>query len=523
MSTLAQDLRFGFRLLRKNPWLTVVAVLALGMGIGLTAMMYSIIYGMLLRGLPFEGADRIYHAHRSDASQGITQMGVPLHDFLDWREQQRAFEELAAFYSSTVSIGDTGHAERFSGGFMTANAFRILGVQPLLGRALRDGDDAPGAAPVIILSHDAWQSRYNADPGVVGREVRVNGRTAEIVGVMPQGFRFPTSQQVWVPLELDPTRFGRGEGTLLEVYGRLRPGVAPSAAKAEFDAITERIEAAHPSGMPNVQAQVMPYTERFVGEGPRKFLSTMLGAVFLVLLIACANVANLLLTRAALRSKEVGIRTALGAPRSRVVTQFLAESLALATVGAALGLLIAWSGVRLFNAAIEPTNPPFWFDIRLDAPVLLFAAGVTMLAALVAGALPAWQASRADRERHPEGRGPGILQLPDGPARQGAGHHRGRALLRAAGRRWPHDPKRHEPAHPRSRDPHGKRVHRAGVAARNRVRRRRFPDPFLREPARAPRRAARGRGGFPDLPPAGPRRTESPGRRGGRELRRPAA
>jgi putative ABC transport system permease protein len=396
MSTHTQDLRLGFRLLRKNPWLTLVGVLALGMGIGLTAMMYSIIYGMLLRGLPFEGADRIYHAHRSDASQGITQMGVPLHDFLDWREQQRAFEELAAFYSSTVNLGDTGHPERFSGGFMTANAFRILGVQPHLGRAFRDGDDAPGAAPVLILGYDAWRSRYNADPGVVGREVRVNGRTAEVIGVMPQGFRFPTSQQVWVPLELDATRFERGEGPSLEVYGRLRPGVTPSAAKAEFDAITQRIEATHPSGMPNVQAQVMPYTERFVGDGPRKFLSTMLGAVFLVLLIACANVANLLLTRAALRSKEVGIRTALGAPRWRVVSQFLAESLALATVGAALGLAIAWSGGRLFKAAVASTNPPFWFDIRLDAPVLLFAAGVSMLAAVVAGALPAWQASRAD-------------------------------------------------------------------------------------------------------------------------------
>jgi putative ABC transport system permease protein len=396
MSTLAQQLRVGFRLFRKNPWLTLVAVLALGMGIGLTAMMYSVIYGMLLRGLPFEGAERIYHVHRSDPSQGIAQMGVSLHDFLEWREQQRAFEELAAFYNSTVNIGDTGHPERFSGGFMTANSFRILGVQPLLGRAFRDGDDAPGASPVIILGHDAWRNRYDADPDVVGREIRVNGRTAEVIGVMPQGFRFPTWQDVWVPLELDATRFGRGEGPSLEVYGRLRAGVAPRAAKAEFDAITQRIEAAHSSGTPNVQAQVMPYTERFVGDGPRQFLSTMLGAVFLVLLIACANVANLLLTRAALRSREVGIRTALGAPRWRVVTQFLAESLALATVGAALGLAIAWSGARLFSAAIAQTNPPFWFDIRLDAPVLLFAAGVTMLAALVAGALPAWQASRAD-------------------------------------------------------------------------------------------------------------------------------
>jgi putative ABC transport system permease protein len=396
MRMLGHDLRFAFRMLGKNPWLTVVAVLTLGIGIGLTAMMYSVIYGMLLRGLPFEGADRIYHVHRADPSQGITQMGVPLHDFLDWREQQRTFEELAAFYSSTVNIGDTGHPERFSGGFMTANSFRILGVQPLLGRAFRDRDDAPGAAPVIILGHDAWQNRYGADPGVVGREVRVNGRTAEIIGVMPQGFRFPTAQEVWVPLELDASRVGRGEGTLLEVYGRLRPGVAPSAAKAEFDAITQRIESAHPRGTPNVQAQVMPYTERFVGSGPRQFLSTMLGAVFLVLLIACANVANLLLTRAALRTREVGVRTALGAPRWRVVMQFLTESLALATLGAALGLVIASYGVQLFNAAIAPTNPPFWFDIQLDAPVLLFAAGVTMLVALVAGSLPAWQATRAD-------------------------------------------------------------------------------------------------------------------------------
>jgi putative ABC transport system permease protein len=407
------DLRFGFRLLRRNPWLTLVAVLALGMGIGLTAMMYSIIYGMLLRGLPFEGADRIYHVHRSDPSQGIVQMGVPLHDFLDWREQQGVFEELAAFHTSTVNIGDAGHPERFSGGFMTANAFRILGVQPLLGRVFHAGDDAPGAAPVIILGHAAWQNRYGADPGVLGRQVRVNGRTTEIIGVMPQGFRFPTSQDVWVPLDLDATRFARGEGTLLEVYGRLQPGVAPSAAKAEFDALTQRIEAAHPGGAPNVQARVVPYTERYVGSGPRQFLSTMLGAVFLVLLIACANVASLLLTRAALRSREVGIRTALGAPRWRVVTQFLAESLALATVGAALGLAIAAFGVRLFSAAIASTNPPFWFDIRLDAPVLLFAAAITVIAAVVAGALPAWQAARADVNEvlKDEGRGSSSFRM----------------------------------------------------------------------------------------------------------------
>jgi putative ABC transport system permease protein len=396
MSTLAHDLRFGFRLLRKDRWLALVAILALGMGIGLTTMMYGIIYGMLLRGLPFEGADRIYHVHRADPSQGITQMGVPLHDFLDWREQQRAFEELAAFYNSTVNIGDSGHPERFSGSFMTANAFRVLGAQPLLGRAFRDGDDAPGAAPVIILGHAAWQNRYGADPDVVGRQVRVNGRIAEIIGVMPEGFRFPMAQDVWVPLDLDATRFARGEGTLLEVYGRLHSGVAPSAAKTEFNALTRRIEAAHPSGSPNVQAQVLPYTERFIGSGPRQFLSTMLGAVFLVLLIACANVANLLLTRAALRSREVGIRTALGAPRWRIVSQFLAEALALTTVGAALGLVIASFGVQLFSTAIASTNPPFWFDIRVDAPVLLFVAGLTMLAALVAGGLPAWQAARAD-------------------------------------------------------------------------------------------------------------------------------
>jgi putative ABC transport system permease protein len=396
MSVFLQDLRFGFRLLRKNPWLTLVAVVALGMGIGLTAMMYSMVHGALVRGLPFPDGDRIYHVERANPSQGMTQMSVPMHDFLDWREQQQSFTELAASYSGTVNVADTDHAERYSGGFMTANSFRVIGVQPLLGPGFREGDDAPGAAPVIILGYHVWRNRYQSDPGIIGRIIRVNGEQATVAGVMPDGFRFPVDQDVWVPLRQDPSRFGREGGVWLGVFGRLRPAATPAQAQAEFDAIIRRIEAEHPGTNTNVNALVMPYTHRYIGKEPRALLFTMLGAVFLVLLIACANVANLLLTRAALRSKEVGIRTAMGAPRWRVVSQFLAEALALALVGAVLGLGIAWAGLHAFNAAIAPTDPPFWIDIRLDARILLFTMGVTLLAALVAGALPAWQAAQAD-------------------------------------------------------------------------------------------------------------------------------
>ncbi len=393
MSASLKELRYAVRMLRKSPGMSAIAVLALALGIGLTATMFSIVEGAILRGLPFEEADRIMHLERNNLSEGIESMEVPYHDYVDWREQQTSFEDLAAWHGGTVNVRGTERAERYSGGFMTANTFTTLRVQPALGRVFREDENQPGAALVIVLGHHVWTNRYEADPAVVGRTLRVNGEQATVIGVMPRGFRFPINQDVWLPLRMDPATFARGEGQTLEVFGRLRPGVSRERATAEMQAIAARLADAYPDTNEGVGAVVQPFTDEYIGDEPKAMLWTMLGAVFLVLLIACANVANLLLARAATRSRELAIRGALGASRLQVIGKLLGESLVLSAVGAALGIGLAWLGIRAFNAAIAPTDPPFWIDIGLHPSVLLFVLGITLLSALVSGIFPALQAS----------------------------------------------------------------------------------------------------------------------------------
>ena len=392
-----RDLKVGLRILRKNPGPSLFAVLALTLGIGLTVMMFSIVYGALLRGLPFDEPQELVHLERSNVERGIESMEVTIHDYTDWREQQRqSFTDLGAWYSGTVNVADGESPERYDGAFITPSTFALLGVRPVLGRSFMEEDRQTGAPMVMLIGHQLWQERYDGDPGVIGRTVRVNGEPGTIVGVMPEGFLFPFQQQVWVPLRLDPIALARGEGTTLEVMGRLRPGVTIDRAMVEMSGIAQRLAAEYPQTNAGIAPIIQPFTEEFIGEEPTRLLYTMLGAVFLVLLIACANVANLLMSRAATRTKEVGIRTALGASKTRIVLQFLTEAFLLALAGAAAGLAIAWVGVRAFNSAIADTGPPFWIDIRIDAAAVLFTLGLAALAALVAGAIPALHAARAN-------------------------------------------------------------------------------------------------------------------------------
>jgi predicted permease len=383
-------------MLLKTPGNTAVSVIALALGIGLTTTMFSITYGALHRGLPFEEPHRIMHLERNNLSEDIESMEVTMHDFQDWRAQQTSFEDIASFYTGTANLsGIDGRPERFNGAFMTAGGFEMLRVRPVIGRTFGDADDEPGAQQTVILGYTLWQSRFDGDREVIGRTVRMNGEVTTVIGVMPEGFLFPMSHELWLPHRQDVVQIERGDGLTLEVFGRLKDGVSKDQAAAELATIARRLEMEYPETNEGVGTVIKPYTEEYIGEEPARMLYTMLAAVFLVLIIACVNVANLLLARVSVRSKEMAIRSALGASRFRIVLQFLSETFTLAVVGAAAGLAIAWIGVRLFNNAIAPTDPPFWIDIRIDSVALLFAIGLALVAAVMAGILPALKASGA--------------------------------------------------------------------------------------------------------------------------------
>jgi len=375
---------------------TAVAVLALTLGIGLTTTMFSIVYGALLKGMPFPNPDELVAVERQNLSRGIQQMQMPIHDYLDYHAQQRSFSGIAALYGGTVNVSGAERAERYDGAWVSANLFDVLQVRPQLGRTFRRDEETPGLGNVAVLSYSMWQDRYAGDPQILGKSIRANGQPYTVIGVMPPKFRYPDNQSIWMPLQLDATKLERGTGQHLEVVARLRPGVSLDAANAEVSAISRRIAAEYKATNEGITASAKPIIETQIGPQPRRLLWTMLGTVFCVLLIACANVANLLLDRAAHRTKEVGIRTALGASRLAVIRQFLSEALVLSLLGAVLGAGVAQVGVMLFNRAIADTNPPFWLDIRLHPPVLLFVAATAIVASLFSGAIPAYQSSRAD-------------------------------------------------------------------------------------------------------------------------------
>ncbi|MES1244950.1 MAG: ABC transporter permease [Acidobacteriota bacterium] len=413
MTRIFRDLRFGFRMLAKTPGHTLAAVLALALGIGLSTAMFSIVYGAILRGLPFERSDRLMHVENNNPSKQQRSLEVYLPDFLVYRERQKSFEGLAAFYEGTINLSGDERPERYEGAFISANFLGLLREKPLLGRGFQPGEDTPGAEPVVLLGWGAWQTRYNGDPKVIGKAVRINGEPGTIIGVMPRGFAFPLNQEIWVPLRTDPLKTPRGKDPTLEVFGRLRDGVSLEQARTEMQGITKAVAAEFPQTNEGRGAVVKPYTEEYVGEEPARLLYTMLGACLFVLLLACTNVASLMMARASKRTREIAIRSALGAARLRLIGQLLTESLALSLLGAVLGVLLAWAGVRGFNAAIVDTDPPFWIHIAIDPAALAFTLGAALLAAAVSGLVPAFQASRTDVNEvlKDEGRGSSSLRL----------------------------------------------------------------------------------------------------------------
>jgi putative ABC transport system permease protein len=413
MASVWRDVRYGLRMLAKSPGHTVAAAVALSLGIGLTTATFSIVYGAVFRGLPFDHSERIMSLATQNLARDLRDQGVELHDYLDWCRRQKSFASIAGLTNGTVTVSGDNRPERLDGAAVTANLFDLLRVKPILGRGFQPGEDRPGAPPVVLLGYRLWKDHYGGDPRIVGNAVRINGRQTTVAGIMPPEFRFPFNEELWTPLALDPGKSARGKGDQLLVVARLRAGVTRERAETELQAIAKALAAEFPRTNAGWSATVMPYADRALGNDFRLMFLTMLAAVCAVLLIACINVASLIMARASQRTREIAIRSALGAGRGLVVRQILIESLILALLGAAAGTALAWAGIHAFNAAIVDKTPPFWIRIALDLPALGFALAATLAAALISGLVPAFKVSRTrlNDVLKDEGRGSTSLRL----------------------------------------------------------------------------------------------------------------
>jgi len=347
---IGQDLRFAARLLLRDRWFTLPALIALALGIGMNGTMFTIVNAMI-RGLPIDRPERLLSVHARDGAGRWRGFGVSYLDFQDFQAATRTFSGLAAFSQSAMTLGDEGRAaERASAAYVSANAFQLLGDKPAIGRDFLADDDRPGAPPVVMLGSRIWRARYDADPAIIGRSVRVNGVPSTVIGVMPDGFRFPVVSDVWQPLRHLPGVTHEARDTrALQVFGRLADGSTPGEAQAELATLAARLSREYPATNRNTGAIVTAFPGDFA---PDLILIALMIAVGCVLLVGCINVANLLLARSVGRSRELSVRVSLGATRSRIVRQLLVESALLALAAGAMGLGFALAGVRLFRNAV---------------------------------------------------------------------------------------------------------------------------------------------------------------------------
>ena len=391
---LWQDLRHALRRLVQDRSLSVMAAAALGLGIGANATVFAIVHAAFIRGLPFDEPGRIISVSSRDGDSGQTG-GVSLRDFEDYRAAAASFSGLAAFTAGgTANLSDAGRPpERVNGSLVTPNTFRLLGQPVLLGRDFRPEEGERGAERTIILSYHVWQDRYAGDPGVLGRVVRVNDEPSMIVGVMPEGMRFPLNADTWQPLQ--PTAaLDRRDNRVLATVGRLAPGVDLDAADAEMRALAGRLRQQYPDTNEHTDAVVQTFNDWANPASIKLSVLTLMGVVAFVLLIACANVANLLIARSAQRAREVAIRVAQGATRWRIVRQLLTESLALGAAGSAAGLGLAAAGIRLLDVATRDIGKPFWMTFHLDGAVVAFLALACVGSSVLFGLAPALHVSK---------------------------------------------------------------------------------------------------------------------------------
>jgi putative ABC transport system permease protein len=392
---MLQDLRYGVRMLRKNPGFTFVAVLTLSLGIGANTAIFSVVNGVLLNALPYPQPEQLTMVWPD------TEGSASYPNFVEWRDRNHTFEGMAGMATRGFNLTDGGEPEEIRATRVSANFFQLMGVNPARGRGFTSEEDQPGRDGVVILSHGLWQRRFGGDPGILNQAISLNGIPNIVVGIMPPGFKFPEKTELWKPLA--PNEGDRTSRGFLwfNVVGRLKPGVSRSAAQADLDVVAKQI--ASQLGPPKNRfvagyyVEVVPLLEHTVGS-IRRNLMILFGVVLLVLLIACANVANLLLARAASRQREVAVRAALGAGRWRIVRQLLTENLLVAVLGGALGVLLAWLGLRLLPD-LSPANIPRLENIRLDGRVLWFTFALSLLTGLIVGLAPALQTTQIELSR----------------------------------------------------------------------------------------------------------------------------